>query len=206
MLGEIQYFKHHPTLLVQKYHPDVCFLGNYYIANTSFIPGIKMAAKEANISKEKETERSKFNIPDKVKKYEDFINNNLMQDLSKVHTQREKLYSIIADYMQLKDTIVKIKTDFNGGKMKTQVDIGCNFYCQAEVKDTRMILVAVGYGFYVEFTLEEALDFIHDKISHLTKQVEKLTKDSSKIKANVKLAMEGLKEIQMLTVKAKKLK
>lgn len=164
-----------------------------------------MAAKQANISEEKGTEKSEFNIPGKVRKYEEFINNNLMQDLSKVHTQREKLYSVLADYMQLKETIVKIK-DFNGGKMKTQVDLGCNFYCQAEVKDTRMILVAVGYGFFVEFTLDEALEFIDNKIAHLTKQVEGLTKDSSKIKANIKLALQGLKELQMLNVKDVKYK
>ena len=145
-------------------------------------------------------EESNFelNIPEKVKKYEEFINNNLMEDLRKVHEQRDKLYSTIADYLQLKNTIERMKF-FEGGKMKTQVDLGCNFYCQAEVRDTRMILVAVGYGFFVEFTLDEAMKFVDKKVEHLTKQAERLTQDSAKIKANIKVALQGLSELQMLS-------
>ena len=153
---------------------------------------------------EEGTASSEFNIPEKVKEYEKFVNENLKKDLEKVHANRDKLYSTIADYLQLRNTIERIK-DFSGGKMKTQVDIGCNFYCQAEVIDTRMILVAVGYGFFVEFTLNEALDFISKKVDQLTKQVEGLTKDSSKIKANIKLALQGLSELQMLNQVDKKL-
>ncbi|XP_046845363.1 protein UXT homolog [Xenia sp. Carnegie-2017] len=138
-----------------------------------------------------------FNVSDKVRKYEEFINDCLKADLRKVHELRDKLYSNIADYLQLKTTIEKIKF-FDGGKMKTQVDLGCNFYCQAEVKDTKLILVAVGYGFYVEFTLNEAENFIDQKVEYLTKQAEMLSKDSSKIKAHIKVALQGLSELQML--------
>lgn len=155
-----------------------------------------MAAKNAYSKTEDETD-FEFNLPEKVKKYEDFINNNLKEDLQQVHEQRDKLYSVIADYLQLKNTIDRIKI-FNGGKMKTQVDLGCNFYCQAEVMDTRMILVAVGYGFFVEFTLDEAMAFIDKKVEHLTRQAEALTKDSAKIKAHIKVALQGLSELQML--------
>ncbi len=153
----------------------------------------------AESSKTEDESNFEFNLSEKVKKYEDFINNNLKEDLRKVHEQRDKLYSMIADYLQLKSTIEKTKI-FEGGKMRTQVDLGCNFYCQAEVKDTRMILVAVGYGFFVEFTLDEAAKFIDKKVEHLTKQAEGLTKDSSKIKAHIKVALQGLSELQMLNL------
>jgi prefoldin subunit 5 len=61
-----------------------------------------------------------------------------------------------------------------------------------------MILVAVGYGFFVEFTLDEAVKFIDKKVEHLTKQAEDLTKNSAKIKAHIKVALQGLSELQML--------
>ena len=156
-----------------------------------------MAAKNANSENESDESNFEFKLPEKVKKYEDFINNNLKEDLRKVHEQRDKLHSTIAEYLQLKNTIDRIQF-FDGGKMRTQVDLGCNFYCQAEVKDTKMILVAVGYGFFVEFTLDEAVKFIDKKVEHLTKQAEDLTKNSAKIKAHIKVALQGLSELQML--------
>ena len=157
-----------------------------------------MAAKSANLKTE-DDENLEFNLPEKVKKYENFINNTLKEDLRKVHEQRDKLYSSIADYLQLKNTIERLKI-FNGGKMRTQVDLGCNFYCQAEVKETKMILVAVGCGFFVEFTLDEAVKFIDKKVEHLTKQAEALTRDSANIKAHIKIALQGLSELQMFNV------
>lgn len=39
---------------------------------------------------------------------------------------------------------------------RLQVDLGCNFFCQAEVADPTMICVGIGYGFFVELTLDEA--------------------------------------------------
>ena len=155
-----------------------------------------MAAKVEH-SKNEDEANLEFVLPEKVKKYEDFINNNLKGDLRKVHDHRDKLYSTIAQYLQLKDTIERIRI-FDGGKMRTQVDLGCDFFCQAEVKDTKMILVAVGlHGFFVELTLDEAVKFIDKKVEHLTKQVEGLTKDSAMIKARIKVALQGLSELQM---------
>ena len=56
--------------------------------------------------------------------------------------------------------------------------------------DTSHIMVYVGYGFYVEFTLSEALKFIEKKVSHLTKSSEELTKQATKIKAHIKFVIE----------------
>jgi prefoldin subunit 5 len=45
--------------------------------------------------------------------------------------------------------------------------------------------------------LDEAVKFIDKKVEHLTKQVEGLTKDSAMIKARIKVALQGLSELQM---------
>uniref|UniRef100_A0A3Q3LMC0 Ubiquitously-expressed, prefoldin-like chaperone n=1 Tax=Labrus bergylta TaxID=56723 RepID=A0A3Q3LMC0_9LABR len=84
-------------------------------------------------------------------------------------------------------------------QLKTEVDLGCNFYVQAEVEDSSRIFVAVGYGFFVEMTHDEALKFIDKKTSQLTAFTEQLTKDSAKIKANIRMVLEGLRELQGLT-------
>lgn len=82
--------------------------------------------------------------------------------------------------------------------IKTKVDLGCNFYVQANVPDASKIFVSVGFGFFVEFTHSEALRFIDKKVDHLTNKTNQLTKESAKIKAHIKLVYEGLREIQNL--------
>ncbi|XP_045912317.1 protein UXT-like isoform X2 [Micropterus dolomieu] len=118
--------------------------------------------------------------------------------LRKVLDQRDSVYEKISQYLQLKNTIQSLQ-ESGSQRLKTDVDLGCNFYVQAEVEDASRIFVAVGYGFFVEMTHDEALRFIEKKTSQLTAFTEQLTKDASKIKANIRMVLEGLRELQGLT-------
>jgi prefoldin subunit 5 len=53
-----------------------------------------------------------------------------------------------------------------------------------------MICVCVGFGFFVEMTMDEALKFIDKKVSFLKSTVEQLTIDAAKVKAHIKLILE----------------
>ncbi|KAK3585896.1 hypothetical protein CHS0354_038432 [Potamilus streckersoni] len=144
------------------------------------------------------------NIPLKVVEYEKFLNETLRSDLRKILEARDKIYSQTAEYLQLKNVIERMKeTDLSQDELKTKVDLGCNFYCQANVPDVSKIFVCVGFGFYVEFTLEEALRFIEKKTARLTEEANNLTKDASKVKANINIILEGLKEMQHLDMTTK---
>lgn len=140
-------------------------------------------------------------LEEKVKKYEEFVNDKLRKDLETVRKNQEEVNTKIAEYLQLKSFIENVKSSDvsrSGRELKTQVDLGCNFYCQARITDPSKLLVSVGYGFYVEFTLDEALKFVEKKCSQLTTYSSKLGQDSARIKANIKLVMEGLRELQDL--------
>uniref|UniRef100_UPI0037E9197B protein UXT n=1 Tax=Semicossyphus pulcher TaxID=241346 RepID=UPI0037E9197B len=137
-------------------------------------------------------------VDPKVLQYENFINEVLKRDLQKVLEQRDSVYEKISQYLQLKNTIQTLQ-ESGSQQLKTEVDLGCNFYVQAEVEDSSRIFVAVGYGFFVEMTHDEALRFIDKKTSQLTTFTEQLTKDSAKIKANIRMVLEGLRELQGLT-------
>ncbi|KAM3618659.1 uncharacterized protein V6R79_023197 [Siganus canaliculatus] len=130
------------------------------------------------------------NVEQKVVQYEHFVNEVLKKDLQKVLEQRDSVYEKISQYLQLKNTIQSLQVPPGSGPLKTDVDLGCNFYVQAEVEDTSRIFVAVGYGFFVEMDHEEALRFINKKTSQLTAVTEQLTKDSAKIKANIRVVLE----------------
>ncbi|KAK9705854.1 hypothetical protein RND81_07G087200 [Saponaria officinalis] len=53
--------------------------------------------------------------------------------------------------------------------LKTLINLGSEVYAQGEVPDTRHIFVDVGFGFNVEFTLSEAINFILAKEQWLAK-------------------------------------
>ncbi|MBN3323588.1 UXT protein, partial [Atractosteus spatula] len=129
-------------------------------------------------------------VEEKVSAYETFINEVLKRDLQTVLEQRDEIYEKIAQYLQLKNVIESLQ-ESGSKELKTDVDLGCNFYVQAHVEDSSKIFVAVGFGFFVEFTLPEALKFIERKTSQLTEHSDKLTKDSAKIKANIRMVLES---------------
>lgn len=137
------------------------------------------------------------NLPEKILQYEEFLNERLRSDLKKVLDLRERVYSDIADYGQLKNTVdMLINERMDTQPLKTMVDLGCNFYAHAKVENCSMIYVSVGLGFHLEMTLEEASAFIEKKISHLTEKAEKLSEDASQINGRIKVIMETLRELQ----------
>lgn len=148
---------------------------------------------------------STIDMNEKVQKYEEFLNEKLKLDLREVHKQRDKIYKEIGDYMQLKRVIETIQNDQDETKcnsydkkntLKAKIDLGCNFYCQTVIPDCSRIYLLVGYGYFVEMTLEEASAFIDKKLKLLNNKSQTFSKDSAKIKAHIRLVMEGLREIQ----------
>ncbi|XP_078004089.1 protein UXT isoform X1 [Phascolarctos cinereus] len=101
----------------------------------------------------------------KVLQYETFVSDVLQRDLRQVLAQREEVYGQLAAYLQLKNVLERLQ-ESGDQRLRTQVDLGCNFYVNAEVPDPSRIFVALGYGFFLELTLMEALKFI-DRKSHL---------------------------------------
>ncbi len=56
----------------------------------------------------------------------------------------------------------------------------------------------IGMGFYVELTLEEAIKLIDKKEKQLNEELKRLSTQSSKIKANIKLVIHTIGEINNL--------
>lgn len=138
----------------------------------------------------------------KVETYERFVNEKLRPDLKAVMDQQEKIYTDIAEYLKIKDTIEKLTISgiCVGNKavkpLETKVDLGCNFYANAVVDDPSRIFIAIGYDFYVEMTFDEALKYIEKTTKRLYKNADELNVKASEIKAHIRFVLEGLREIQ----------
>jgi prefoldin subunit 5 len=110
---------------------------------------IKMANKQPAV-----TSNSQVQINDKITKYETFINDQLRPDLENALQERDKIYAEIAEFLALKNSIEAIKASklLPGEPLKTKVDLGSNFYCQAVVSNPNRIFVAVGLGMYLNLS------------------------------------------------------
>lgn len=138
-------------------------------------------------------------IPEKVLKYEAFINDVLKEELRKTSINLDETYSEIAEFVQLENMIQTIQeNNLVEEGLKTKVDIGCNFYMQAFVSDPSKILIDVGLGYYVEFTLSEALIVIKRRVDVLNQKVDILRNQSANTKAHIKLVLNGIQELQKL--------
>lgn len=137
-------------------------------------------------------------INEKVLKYETFLSERLRPDLKAALEERDKLYAETAEFLALKNSIEAIKASklLPGEPLKTKVDLGSNFYCQAVVPNPSRIIIEVGLGFYVEFTHDEGLAFIDKRVKLLEDKAKELTYETTKLKANIKLVLQGLREMQ----------
>lgn len=134
----------------------------------------------------------------KMEKFERFVNEKLRSDLAKVLEHQARINTEIVEYLTLKETVEKLVT-LKLDTFRTRVDLGCNFYAHALVEnEARTVLVAVGLGFFVEMSYEQALEFCEKKVKMLRDECEELNGQAAHIKANIKFVLEGLKEMQGL--------
>ncbi|CAN6205961.1 unnamed protein product [Urochloa humidicola] len=144
-----------------------------------------MAAAEARVRQEK------------VRKYEEFVDRRLKPDLAKAIAQRDRVFEQQKTFLDLKRNIENLER--NGvTSMQSMVNIGSEVYMQAEVPDTRHIFVDIGLGFHVEFTWQEALQFISVREARLARQIDEYTHLIATIKAQIKLVCEGIRELLQL--------
>ncbi|XP_065845148.1 protein UXT-like [Oscarella lobularis] len=134
-------------------------------------------------------------MDDKVIRYEEFVENFLRRKLSIVHDKRDQVTLQLAQYTQLKNLIENFGSD-NAKELKSRVNLGCDFYVQAQVTNPNQIFVSVGLGLYVQMTRDEALRFINKKEIQLKKECSTLMQQSASIQAKIKLVFEGLHELQ----------
>ena len=136
-------------------------------------------------------------IQEKVLQFEAYINNVLRSDLAKLEEKLNAKNTDLAEFIQLKGVIKTLKdTEAEKNGFKTKVDLGCNFFVQAQVEDASKILLHVGLDHYVQFTLDEALVVIDVRIKLIEMQIENLRKQVAMTNAHIKLILLGIGELQ----------
>ena len=79
---------------------------------------------------------NKKELETNIRRYEEFLNETLRNDLIEVTNQQEALISKISNYEEIRQFINSIKTGEiidDKQSIKTQIDLGCNFFAQAKM-------------------------------------------------------------------------
>ncbi|XP_053985505.1 protein UXT homolog [Hylaeus volcanicus] len=126
----------------------------------------------------------------KILKIETFINDVLKEDLAKLEKKLDDKNADIAEFIQLKSIIETLQSnEFDKNGFKTQVDIGQNFFIEAQVPDASTILLDVGLGHYVEFLLNDAITIINVRIKLLEQQIVHFRKQIAMTNSHIKLLL-----------------
>ncbi|CAF0825473.1 unnamed protein product [Rotaria sp. Silwood1] len=148
---------------------------------------------------------TKTSIQRKVLEYETFLNDRLRVDLQRAWSERDRIFSEIAEYERLRVTLNTLDEMYKNRKetdvdesLQTQIDLGCSFFVQAECSINNRIFISIGFGLFCELTYDEGKNFIDKKLPYLHEQEIELSNKIAHIKANIKLVLEALKEIQTI--------
>ncbi|XP_059655789.1 uncharacterized protein LOC132302830 isoform X4 [Cornus florida] len=131
---------------------------------------------------------------EKVQRFEEFVDRRLKPDLVKAIAQRDKIFEQQKTFSDLRRNIENMEKN-SVTSLRTMVNLGSEVYMQAEVPDTRHIFVDIGLGFHVEFTWSEALNYITAREERLARQIEEYTHLIASIKAQIKMVLEGIREL-----------
>lgn len=134
-----------------------------------------------------------------IQYYETAVNEVLRTKLKLCLDKREACCTEIQEYQQLQSNITNLK-NIDTNPFKTKVDLGCSFFVEAEVPDVSKVFVAVGFGFFLELTREEAISFIPKKVELLKERLKQLEDTSANIEADIKTMLGILADLQNLSV------
>ncbi|KAL1355956.1 uncharacterized protein LOC107489419 [Arachis duranensis] len=133
----------------------------------------------------------------KVQRYEEFVDRRLKPDLQRAIDERDKVFEQQKIFADLRRNIENLEKN-SVTSLRTLVNLGSEVYLQAEVPNTQYIFVDVGLGFNVEFTWSEALNYIQNREERIAKQIDEYNQSIASIKAQIKLVLEGIRELLQL--------
>ena len=159
----------------------------------------------------------------RLTEYGNFITQTLQPQLQRAVNGREETEAEISEYRQLQTklqqmlqhnnnscsettttttTATESSSDSNNNKRRdtsisTIVDIShSTIYCRTTIPNSNIVYINIGFGFHVEFTLSEGIEFINKRVQYLEAHVLKHRVEVAKnIAEDVENALELLESL-----------
>ena len=114
--------------------------------------------------------------------------------------RRDEILQEHAEYLQFADALKKLQIHQSKHSEKksltTMMDVGCDFYTEAVVDNTDVVLVRLGKDYYLEMKIPEAQMFVSRKLVQLKKIENLFSEEVAAAKASYKLIL-GLKQVSV---------
>lgn len=154
----------------------------------------------------------------RITEYGNFITQKLQPQLQSAVNAREETEAEISEYRQLQTKLQQILHDNTNScsestttaagssnsnnkrrdtSISTIVDIShSTIYCRTNIPNSNIVYINIGFGFHVEFTLSEGIDFINKRVQYLEGHVLKHRVEVAKnIAKDVENALELLESL-----------
>jgi len=87
----------------------------------------------------------------------------LLEAQAQAESQLEKFSELRNNLLLIQQNELKSLT--------TQINLGSDLYVQAKIPNTSRVYLNIGLGFHVEYSIDEALDFIDTKLEQLIQHI-----------------------------------
>lgn len=129
-------------------------------------------------------------LSEQLHKYETYVNEVLKSDLNRVCLELDRVIKDLTEYQQLRESItLMLKRKENDETYEFTTNLGSDFLARVVVDDMSSILLELGLGYYLEFTLPDALKIIEARENFLNSKLTSLRNQSANIKAHIKLSL-----------------
>ncbi|KIY94789.1 hypothetical protein MNEG_13172 [Monoraphidium neglectum] len=156
-------------------------------------------------------------LQSKVLDYESFVEDVLKKKLAAIGRRRAALEAEREELAELRRGVLALQAvrgrlGTRAGRegrreLKSLVDLGSGVFCQARVPDASRLFVAVGLGFHVECTLEEAAQLAERRREALQARfacvcphakVDECIDDAAQVRAHIRFVAQAIGELQQL--------
>ncbi|SBT76963.1 prefoldin, putative [Plasmodium ovale] len=140
-------------------------------------------------------EENKEGLKKLVLKSESFIDDVLHQQLRERQKKRDEIVQDIFDMEILVENLKLFLNMKDQKEIETLTSLGCDSYAYADILDKNKIFIQIGYEFYLEMTLEDAIVFLKKKINLYEDKLSYWNKQIARIKAHIQILMRALSSL-----------
>ncbi|SPJ10832.1 prefoldin, putative [Plasmodium sp. DRC-Itaito] len=145
---------------------------------------------KAVINKEKKDEFQNL-----ILKSEGFIDDVLHEKLRERQKKRDEILQDLFDMEILIENLKLFVNMKDKNEVETLTSLGCDSYVYADIINKNKIFIQLGYEFYLEMTLEEAIKFLKKKINLYEEKLSYWNKQISHVKAHIQILMRAISNL-----------
>ncbi|KAK5639934.1 hypothetical protein RI129_010745 [Pyrocoelia pectoralis] len=131
---------------------------------------------------------------EKIKSYENFIEDKLKNDLKEIEVSLNKKSDNLKLWQELKNSIVHLK-EAKTDELNVTFELGLGVFVGARIEEMEKVIVNIGCDCYLEMYYDEAIKYADIRMKYLSKEIEFFRQQAVHVKAHIKLVLLAINEL-----------